>query len=132
MTTYRRPLPEFCISFNSDEGKKIFKEALNEGEDLFNDIKINRSSLTDHISLLFRVHELLFSTGCSVSYSGGACILWPLNSGHGSQYSWGRSRESLEGALEMVSEIRHHKNSTHFHIITLHRWLGEYECVAVI
>ena len=36
MTTYRRKLPEFCISFNSDEGKKIFKEALDEGETLFN------------------------------------------------------------------------------------------------
>ena len=33
---YRRKLPEFCISFSSDEGKKIFKEALDEGETLFN------------------------------------------------------------------------------------------------
>ena len=33
---YRRKLPEFCISFSSDEGKKIFKEALDEGESLFN------------------------------------------------------------------------------------------------
>ena len=29
---YRRKLPEMCTSFNSDEGKKIFKEALDEGE----------------------------------------------------------------------------------------------------
>ena len=28
---YRRKLPEMCTSFNSDEGKKIFKEALDEG-----------------------------------------------------------------------------------------------------
>ena len=32
---YRRKLPEFCIPFSSDEGKKIFKEALDEGEVLF-------------------------------------------------------------------------------------------------
>ena len=29
---YRRKLPEFCTSFSSDEGKKIFKEALEQGE----------------------------------------------------------------------------------------------------
>ena len=29
---YRRKLPEFCISFSSDEGKKLFKEALDEGK----------------------------------------------------------------------------------------------------
>lgn len=28
---YRRPLPDLCISFNSDEGKKIFTEALLSG-----------------------------------------------------------------------------------------------------
>ena len=49
MTTYRRPLPEICISFNSDEGKKIFKEALDEGEASFIDV-LNRSSHTDHVS----------------------------------------------------------------------------------
>jgi len=29
---YRSKLPERCISFGSEEGKKIFKEALGEGE----------------------------------------------------------------------------------------------------
>jgi len=103
---YRRKLPEMCTSFNSDEGKKIFKEALDEGEVTLLYLTHKQLNSTSHLSFsLFRVHELLLPTSCSVSYSGRARILWPLNTGHGPQCPGSGSWKSLEGSMEVVGGI---------------------------
>ena len=60
---YRRKLPEFCIPFSSDEGKKIFKEALDEGEVLFmRSSKLSRARLgLDYSKLVLLTTLLCFS-----------------------------------------------------------------------
>ncbi|KAK7108679.1 hypothetical protein V1264_016367 [Littorina saxatilis] len=62
MVLYRRPLPQSCIAFASDEGKEIFKEAL----------------LSDHMACYFRL-AAQFRTQDEPAYCGLATLVMVLN-----------------------------------------------------